>query len=98
DGWTIVRKALHCQHWLPADAESRLGGCLTKLKQFDEAELLLGGSYDKLASAPGTPPARRIQALERHVRFYEAAGQPEKAAEWRRKFEAEKKIENKPGP
>src|SRR5262249_367643 len=88
DGLAIVRKALPPGHWFPADAESRLGDCLTTLKRFAEAEPLLLGSYQGLQAAAGTPPARRIQALERLVRFYDLASQPEKAAVWRLKFEA----------
>jgi serine/threonine protein kinase/Tfp pilus assembly protein PilF len=72
-------------HWRPADAESRLGGCLTELQRFEEAEKLLLGSYETLQKASGTPPVRRIEAADRIVKLYETLGKPDKAAEWRAK-------------
>jgi hypothetical protein len=71
--------------WVPADAASRLGGCLTALRQFQEAETLLLSSYLTLGSAPATPPPRRVDALERIVKLYETWGKPDKAAAWRAK-------------
>ena len=70
-------------HWATANTESLLGGCLTKQGRYDEAEPFLLNSYPTIASAPGVPPARVRQALERIVALYEAWGKPEKASEWR---------------
>jgi tetratricopeptide (TPR) repeat protein len=97
DGSALVRKTLPENHWFPADAESRLGGCLASIKRFDQAEPLLLDAYKELQDASGTPPARRTQALARLVHFYEARNLKDKAKEWRLKFDAEKKIEKKPG-
>ncbi len=94
EGLATARKGLPTGHWFPADAESRLGGCLVSLKRFDEAQPLLLGGCRKLLAAAGTPPARRLQALERLVHYYDLRGQPEEAAAWRLKLRAEKK----PGP
>jgi non-specific serine/threonine protein kinase/serine/threonine-protein kinase len=105
EGEQLLREALNiCSRtwgsdsWRTADAESRLGGCLTALKRFDEAEPLLLNSHKKLRAAVGTPPARRYQATERLVHLYEAWQRKDQAKEWRLKFEAENKIEKKPGP
>jgi tetratricopeptide (TPR) repeat protein len=97
EGLDIVSKALPENHWFRADAQGRLGDCLTTLKRFDEAEPLLLGSYKKLQAAPGTPPPQRIQAVDRLVQLYRAWGRPEKAAQWRQKLESGEKVENKPG-
>jgi tetratricopeptide (TPR) repeat protein len=104
-GEQLLREALKIcdqtwgsDHWVAADAESRLGGCLTALKEFDQAEPLLLNSYKKLQAALGTPPPRRHQATERLVHLYEAWGRKEKAKEWRLKFEAEKDVERRAQP
>jgi tetratricopeptide (TPR) repeat protein len=104
-GAQLLREALKIcdrtwgsDHWVTADAESRLGGCLTTLKQIDQAEPLLLNSYKKLHATLGTPPLRRHQATERLVDLYEAWGRKEKAKEWRLKFEAEKEVEKKAQP
>jgi serine/threonine protein kinase/Tfp pilus assembly protein PilF len=91
DGLAIARKALPSGHWFPAEAEGRLGDCLTMLKRFDEAEPLLLSSYKELQAAAGTPPGRRIEALRRIAHFYDRTGAKEKAAIWRLKLAAEKK-------
>jgi non-specific serine/threonine protein kinase/serine/threonine-protein kinase len=90
EGWlresrNIGRRAWPANHWVPADAASRLGGCLTVLRQFQEAETLLLSSYLTLASARATPPPRRVEALERIVKLYETWGKPDKAVAWRAK-------------
>jgi serine/threonine protein kinase len=107
EGLDICRTGYPLGHWVTADAEtkldwgaataeSRLGGCLTELGQFPEAEALLVPAYKTLRGAPGTPPPRRAEALERIVRLYEAWGKPDKAVEWRQKLDAGKKVEGKP--
>jgi tetratricopeptide (TPR) repeat protein len=83
EGLVICRRAWPANHWVPADVQSRLGGCLTKLGQFKEAETLLLTCYQALQDARGTPPRRRLEALERIVKLYEAWGKPAKAAQWR---------------
>jgi serine/threonine protein kinase len=71
--------------WATATAESRLGGCLTALEQFGDAEKLLLSSYETLRKAAGTPPQRRVEAADRIVKLYETWGKAEKAEEWRAK-------------
>src|SRR5262249_3635576 len=85
EGLKICQSAWAENHWLPADAESRLGGCLTTQGQFVEAEKRLLSSYQTLQEARGTPPPRLAEAVERIIRLYEIWCKPEKAVEWRGK-------------
>jgi serine/threonine protein kinase len=109
EGLDICRTGYPLGHWVTADAEtqldwgaataeSRLGGCLTAQGRFPEAEKLLRPAYKTLQGAPGAPPPRRIEALERIVHVYETWGKPDKAAEWRQKLAAERKTESKSPP
>jgi hypothetical protein len=50
-----------------------------------------------LHAAPGALPLRTRQALERIIDVYVAWGKADKAAEWRQKLDAGKKMENKSG-
>jgi tetratricopeptide (TPR) repeat protein len=72
-------------HWLTANAESLLGGCLTALERYAEAEPLLLHAHEVLRAAPDVPRPRRWQALDRVLRCYQAWGRPEKAVEVARK-------------
>lgn len=70
--------------WRIADAESVLGGCLTNLGRFAEAEPLLLGSYAVLSREQEAAGARAAPAaLERVVGLYTAWGRPEKARVYR---------------
>jgi hypothetical protein len=80
---------------VPADAESRLGACLTAQGQFKDAETLVLTTYQTLQDARGTPPSRRVEALERIVKLYESWSKPEKAAAWRVKRPAPPKPAEK---
>jgi tetratricopeptide (TPR) repeat protein len=98
EGADVCRKRFPEGHWVTADADSRLGACLTELRRFDQAEHLLLDGYRRVHAAPGAPPLRTRQALDRIIALYEAWGKPDKAAEWRQKLETERKTENKPAP
>jgi serine/threonine protein kinase/tetratricopeptide (TPR) repeat protein len=87
-GLEICRKqcpARHWSHWMTADAQSRLGGCLVALERLGEAETNLLAAYNALQGARGTPPARLAEAVGRIVKLYETWDQADKAAEWRAK-------------
>ncbi|MBI3410875.1 MAG: hypothetical protein HY040_21275 [Planctomycetes bacterium] len=88
--------------WQRFQAMSVLGAGLLARKKYAEAEPLLlqgyAGLQERAAKMPAPAKKHLGEALERLVRLYDAAGQPENAAEWRRKFEAEKREEKKPGP
>jgi serine/threonine protein kinase len=75
----------HWGHWMTADAQSRLGGCLVGLRWFDEAQSQLLPAYQYLQGAKAVPSARLTQAADRIVKLYEAWGKADNAAEWRAK-------------
>jgi serine/threonine protein kinase len=85
EGLPRCQRAFPKKHWLSADAASRLGSCLTALRHFTEAEKLLLDSYETLHKAPGTPPVRTIEAVDRIVKLYETWGKANEAAQWRAK-------------
>jgi serine/threonine protein kinase len=85
EGLAICRRAWPANHWIPANAENRLGGCLTVLGQRADAERMLLSSYQNLQEAPGTPPQRRGEAVNRIIELYESWGKGDKAKEWRNK-------------
>ena len=60
--------------WQVAEAESKLGACLTTLDRFDEAESLLLGSQTELASDPAAPVGAARAAAARLVQHYRARG------------------------
>ena len=76
---------LPADHWRTANAESLLGGSLTALKRYEDAETLLVKAHEKLTSGKGAPPATIRSAWQRIVELYAAWGKSEKAAEWRAK-------------
>ncbi len=93
--WTTADAKTPQLDWATATAESRLGGCLTALGQFADAEKLLVRSYQTLQSARGTPPQRRVEATDRIVKLYETWGKADKAAAWRAKRLAQPKPPEK---
>jgi serine/threonine protein kinase/tetratricopeptide (TPR) repeat protein len=79
-------------------AQSLLGGCQLGQKKYAEAEPLLLTGYDMIkAGEPAIAPLYRNvlpealdlpEALERLVQLYDATGQKDKAAKWRKELEA----------
>ena len=88
--------------WQTFNTRSVLGGSLLGQKRYAEAEPLLLSGYDgmkqRAASIPTDGKVRLKEALQRLAQLYEATGQAEKAAEWKKKLaefekaEAEKKT------
>ena len=72
--------------WLPAQAESALGQCMSALQRFDEAEPLLLQAYDAIHTAKGDAYIVTRIALDRVIALYESWGKPEQAARWRAKL------------
>jgi len=62
-----------------ANARSLLGGCLLKMKRFNEAEPLLLGGYDKLRQQRGESDRLTDAARKRLVEFYRITGRPQEA-------------------
>ncbi len=76
--------------WSTFNTRRQLGGSLLGQKKYAEAEPLLIVDYEGMkareAKIPAQDKARLPEAGARIVKLYEAWGQPEKAAEWRRKL------------
>ncbi|MCG3125441.1 MAG: Serine/threonine-protein kinase PknD [Phycisphaerae bacterium] len=77
----VRRGIMPAGHWAVGNAASLLGGCLTALGRYDEAEPLLVEGVATLEQAGDQP--RWVQAIERLVAFYEACGRTAEAARWR---------------
>jgi serine/threonine protein kinase len=88
------------EEWQAFEARSLLGGALLGQKKYAEAGPLLREAYEGLKqrekNIPPYEKARLGQAAERLVRLYEATGEKEKAAEWRRELEAQRASQKKP--
>jgi len=84
------------QDWQRFELESLLGGCLSDQKKFDRAEEFLLNGYKGLWDSGVTNffvgRMKIGEALDRLARHFEAAGPPEKAAEWKRSFEEWNKV------
>jgi len=71
--------------WMIAKHESLLGGCLTAMKRYPEAELLLVSASKNVDAERTTPPEVLRDTLDRIITLYESWGRPEQAAAWRLK-------------
>jgi len=88
-----------CEKELPGDwhsfhARSLLGASLLGQSKFSEAEPLLLAGYEGMKKLEGTitpddKPCLK-EALRRVVNFYEATGEPERAADWKKRLEESK--------
>jgi serine/threonine protein kinase/tetratricopeptide (TPR) repeat protein len=85
--------------WATFDAQSLLGGALLGQTKYADAEPLLMQGYEGLRARQAriSTSARfhLIQALERLVLLYDAWSKPDKAANWRKKLQAEKSKDQK---
>src|SRR5262249_52026322 len=88
--------------WRTFNARSMLGASLAGQKKYAEAEPLLVQGYEGMqqreAKVPTDAKHWLTEALERLVRLYEAMGQKDKAAAWRKKLEQHKAGLKKPRP
>jgi serine/threonine-protein kinase len=73
-------KAPPSLRWRIADTESILGGCLTVLGRFPEAEPLLLESYPLLQRDKGEGAKHVAEARQRIIELYTAWGKPERLA------------------
>jgi tetratricopeptide (TPR) repeat protein len=69
--------------WRVADTQSVLGGCLTALGRFPEAEPLLLNSYPVLQRDKGDGAKHAAEARQRIIDLYTAWGKPERLAAYR---------------
>jgi tRNA A-37 threonylcarbamoyl transferase component Bud32 len=87
----MIREKKLADDWVTFNTLSLLGSSLLAQKKYVEAEPLLLSGYEgmeqreaKVRSANGEPPLK--EALQRLVQLYQATGQTEQAAEWRKRW------------
>lgn len=89
-------------NWETFNARSLLGEALLSQKKYADAEPLLVQGYEGMkqreAKIPLDGKVHLTEALERLVQLYEAMGQKDKAADWRRKLDEEKAASRRPEP
>ena len=87
-----IREAKLADDWTTFLTQSQLGASLLRQKRYAEAERLLAQGYEGMkAREKAIPPQakmRLVEALERLVQLYDAAGKADEAAKWRQAFEA----------
>lgn len=69
-----LRQAWDAAHWLTANSATVLGGCLLAQGRLEEARPLILDGERRLREVLGDQHARRLEALERVIRLYEAVG------------------------
>ena len=75
-----MEAAMTSNHWWTAWSHSVLGGCLTELGRFDEAEPLLLDSLDTITSVKDPGDIYVVDSLRRIIRFYRLSGSDGDAA------------------
>jgi tetratricopeptide (TPR) repeat protein/predicted Ser/Thr protein kinase len=93
----LLREALNSHEkgktdtWVRYNCQSLLGASLAGQKEYAEAEGLLVSGYEGMERRTGTIPAanrfRLEQAGKQIVELYRNWGKPEKAAEWRKRWQ-----------
>ena len=78
----IRRNALPAGHWEIAEIESVLGGSLTQLGRFEEAETLLLASVPILRKAQGKESRITEEAVQHVLALYAAWNRPAKVKEF----------------
>ncbi|MGH9853116.1 MAG: tetratricopeptide repeat protein [Blastocatellia bacterium] len=78
-------------HWMVNRTRSHIGGCLTKLKRYREAEEQLLAAYAGLKAARGEQNDLTRRSVGRLIELYEAWGKPDQAAPYRGLPQAQEK-------
>src|SRR5262249_672423 len=90
-----IREKKEPDAWQTFNTKSRLGAGLLGQKKCADAEPLLLQGYEGLkvreAQIPKASEGELTEALERVVQLYDDGGKKDKATEWRKKLEADKK-------
>jgi serine/threonine protein kinase/tetratricopeptide (TPR) repeat protein len=91
-----IREKAQPDLWNTFNARSLLGEALLGQKKYAEAQPLLLSGYQGMKEREATiPPNSKVylrEALERVVRLYEATGDKDQAAKWRKKLEEMEKA------
>jgi tetratricopeptide (TPR) repeat protein len=108
DAETLLRDCLKGREktqpdaWTTFNSQSLLGAALLGQKKYADAEPLLLAGYQGMKKREKTIPqqgkVRLIEAGERLVQLYDATGQKEAAARWRKEFQTWKAAGKKPPP
>jgi eukaryotic-like serine/threonine-protein kinase len=89
-----IRERTQPDAWTTFNTMSMLGGALLGQKKHADAEPLLLKGYEGMkkqeAKMPPTAKVRLPEAIERLVQLYEARGQKDEAAKWRKELEGTK--------
>jgi eukaryotic-like serine/threonine-protein kinase len=87
--------------WTTFSTRSMFGGAVLGQKKYAEAESLLLNGYDGMKNHEATIPTpgkvRLTDALERLVQLYEAKGNKDEAAKWRKELEGTKAVQASKG-
>ena len=78
-----IRRASEADDRMTANTESLLGGCLTALGRYEEAESLLVESYARIKSTEGETSDVAHAIRKRILDLYETWPRPDKATAWR---------------
>jgi tetratricopeptide (TPR) repeat protein len=85
-----IREKVIPDDWRTFNARSMLGASLLGQKKYAEAEPLLlsgdAGMQQRADEIPANSKVRLQESVQRLVQLYEATGQSEKAAEWKKKL------------
>jgi tetratricopeptide (TPR) repeat protein len=75
--------------WTTFEAKSLLGAALLDQKKYTDAEPFLLGAYRSMKDGEAKTPGKivSVSTLERLIRLYEAVGDADKAAKWRKELE-----------
>ncbi len=76
---TVFEGRLPANHALILDTQSRIGGCLVEMGQFENAEPILIGAHKALKTMLGDAHPETSAALERVVNCYQNWGKPDSA-------------------
>jgi tetratricopeptide (TPR) repeat protein len=91
-----IREKKKPDSWKTFNIKSLLGGSLLGQKRYADAEPLLLAGYKGMKQRedriPEKDKSRLTESLERLVQLYDAWGKKDKADEWRKKLQEEKKA------
>jgi Flp pilus assembly protein TadD len=73
-------------HWRIGQCHENVGGCLSNLGRFGEAETELLAAWDIFQSTAGPRATRTIAVVQRLVTLYSDWNKPEEAARWRERL------------
>jgi tetratricopeptide (TPR) repeat protein len=96
-----IRQKTQPEHWLTFNAQAMLGSALLQQKKYQDAEPLLLAGYEGMkkheSQIPPQGKDRLTKAVQGLVQLYEATGNSDEAAKWRKVLETLPRKEKDPG-